>query len=91
MIETAKAVRAWLRTLPGMIEASTPAECLHKAWAAYGGPGSVEDFKAALKAEGFPVVEVGAVYRLTLPTKPVQSENKFHRLRNIRSRLDGQR
>ncbi len=91
MIETARVTREWLKSLPGMVEASTPEECLRRAWGAYGGPGSVEDFKAALKAEGFPVVEVGAVYRLTLPTKPIEGPNNFHRLRNIRSRLDGQR
>ncbi len=49
------------------------------------------DPETALKREGFPVVEVGAVYRLTLPTKPIEGPNNFHRLRNIRSRLDGQR
>ncbi len=91
MIETAKATREWLKSLPGMVEASTPAECLRRAWGAYGGPGSVDDFHAALKAEGFPAVEVGAVYRLTLPSRPIEGPNNFHRLRNIRSRLDGQR
>ncbi len=33
MVETAKATRVWMKTLPGMIEADTPAECLRKAWA----------------------------------------------------------
>ncbi len=64
MVETAKATRVWLLKFPGMIEASTPEECLRRAWGAYGGPRSVEDFKAALKAEGFKVEEVGADYRL---------------------------
>lgn len=91
MVETAKATRVWFLTFPGMIETGSPEECIRKAWAAYGGPGSVEDLRAALKAEGFLVVEVGAVYRLTLPTKPIEGPNNFHRLRNIRSRLDGQR
>ncbi len=83
MIETARVTREWLKSLPGMVEADTPEECLRKAWAAYGGPGSVEDFRAALKAEGFPVVEVGAVYRLTLPSKPMAAPDNTARLRNI--------
>lgn len=83
MVETAKATRVWLKTLPGMIEADTPEECLRKAWGDYGGPGSVEDFRAALKREGFPVVEVGAVYRLALPSKPMAVPDNTARLRNI--------
>ncbi len=85
-------VRAWLmREVPGLVEAESPAAVLRKAWGLSGIECSVDDFHAALKAEGFPVVEVGAVYRLTLPSRPIEGPNNFHRLRNIRSRLDGQR
>lgn len=83
MIETAKAVRAWLNTFPGMMEAKTPAECIRKAWGAYGGPGSVEDFRAVLKREGFPVVEVGAFYRLTLPSKPMRAPDNTAKLHHV--------
>lgn len=86
MIETARAVRAWLIGLPGMVEAKTPEEGLRKAWGAYGGPGSVEDFKASLKAEGFEVEQVGAKFILRLPSPPMEGPNNYHRLHNITGR-----
>ncbi len=85
-------VRAWLmRERPGLVEADDPAECVRKAWAMSGLECSVEDFKAALWRAGFKPDQVRDKFRLALPTRPMEGPNNFHALRNIRSRLDGQR
>ncbi len=60
-------VRDWLNSLPGMVEADTPEECIRKAWGTFGGPCSVDELKQALKREGFKVEKVGPRYQLALP------------------------
>ena len=86
-IDMAKAVRSWLRGLPGTVDGNDSAECLRGAWASFG-HGNIEMFRVALEREGFIVEPLGAKFILRLPPKPVEGPNNFNRLRNIRSRLD---
>ena len=83
-IETARAVRAWLNTLPGMVEAETPEECLRKGWAAFGKAG-LEPFRNALAREGFLPEALGRVFILRLPSKPIAGADwgRIRRVNNI--------
>ena len=67
-------LREWLATLPGHFDGKDSGECLRKAWGAYGGPGSVDEFREALWRYGRKPVQVRAgLFRLALPAVPISS------------------
>ena len=79
-----QAVRAWLNTLPGTVEADTGPEVLRKGWAMFG-HGGVEPFRNALALNGFKPEQVGPRSILRLPARPIAGANaeRQRRLHNI--------
>ena len=78
------AVREWLNTLPGPVEANTPAECLRKAWGMFGS-GGLEMFRQALARNEFKPEQVGPRFFLRLPGRSLASADAEHhrRLHNV--------
>ena len=77
-------VRDWLNSLPGMVEADDPTECIRKAAALSGVDNIVfEEFKQVLNAYGFTVEQLGVKHILRLPGRPMPAANNADRLRNI--------
>ncbi len=79
-----QAVRQWLNTLPGTVEADTPAECLRKAWGMFG-QGGLEMFRNALALHGFKPEPLGNMFILRLPTKPTGNADweRIRRMNNL--------
>ena len=67
-------VRDWIHSMPGGLDGVDPNECLRKAWAAPGSPGSVDEFQTVMARYGFIPKEVRpGLYRLFTPAPPIQS------------------
>ena len=78
------AVRNWLNSLPGMVEADNPTECIRKAAALSGIENiSFEEFKQALNAYGFTVEQLGVKHILRLPGRPMKAPDNTAKLRHI--------
>jgi len=83
-LETGPAVRTWLRTLPGMVEAGDSQEVMRKAWGMFG-KGNLELFRIALAKEGFKPEALGRMFILRLPSKPTGSADwdRIRRMNNM--------
>ena len=84
MVSIDSKVRDWIMTLPGLIEASSPDECIRKAWAASGVESSVRTFEIVLSRLGYRPVCVRndpMIYRLQLPSPSPGVRGAENRLR----------
>lgn len=77
------AVRAWLNSLPGVVQDGDSDGAVRKAWALFG-RGNLEMFRAALVMNGFRVEALGNTFILRLPSKPTSSAdwNRIARMTN---------
>lgn len=72
-MEIHSAVRRYVLSFPGHVDAPSSQEAIRRAWANSGIQCGVSDFETALYSAGYKPIPIRDFFRLKLPAPPIQS------------------